>query len=94
MPVKKVLHPDAAHLEWAYSKDERVHRCYAGEQLVGTVTLSPANVKPTTYGWAIEGRGESGAYTTLRNAKRKVELKVFEQAVARSEARRKEKHGG
>lgn len=88
------MNSDAARLEWAYSKDERVHRCYAGERLVGTVTLSPAPVKPTVYTWAIEGRGESGVYTTLRNAKRKVELKVFEQAIARSEAKRKEKHDG
>lgn len=77
----RIANPDAVHLKWTYNKSERVHRCMSGTKEVGTVTLSPPHVSPTLYTWAITGRGETGKYTTLRNAKRRVENKIFELAL-------------
>lgn len=74
--IKKVTNPNAVKPHWVQLG--RVHAYYIGAQVAGTVTLSPVGVKPTTYTWAIDGRGETGTYKGLGNAKRKVELKVFE----------------
>ena len=74
--IKKVTHPDAVKPHWVQLG--RVHAYYIGAQVAGTVTLSPVGTKPTTYTWAIDGRGETGTYKGLGNAKRRVELKVFE----------------
>lgn len=79
--IKKVTHPDAVKPHWVQLG--RVHTYYIGAQVAGTVTLSPTGTKPTTYTWAIDGRGETGTYKNLKHAKRKVELKIFELSLER-----------
>lgn len=90
--IKKVMHPDAVKPHWVQLG--RVHAYYIGAQVAGTGTLSPVGTKPTTYTWAIDERGETGTYKGLGNAKRKVELKIFEQRLDSREAKRKGKHDG
>lgn len=80
MPYVKKFHEDAIRPKWIAGY--RIHWYYLGDRLAGTVTLSPVGTKPTTYTWAIEGRGETGEYKQLGNAKRRVELVIFERSLA------------